>query len=190
MVVRWAPRAMGIDGRSMVTRAKCVRLLVTDCDGVLTDGGVYYSEAGEELKRFSVRDGVGVERLREAGIATAIISGEHSPCVQRRAEKLGITALYLGVRRKADLFERILAEHRLGPEELAAIGDDVNDLEFLDRAGASGLTAAPAGAMPEVMGMVHFWASRPGGQGAFREIAEWILSMRGGEPPSFGPADL
>jgi 3-deoxy-D-manno-octulosonate 8-phosphate phosphatase (KDO 8-P phosphatase) len=77
-------------------RAAAIRIVITDCDGVLTDGGVYYGPEGEVMKRFSIRDGMGVERLRNAGIATAIMSGERSPSIQKRAEKLSIRA-YLGV---------------------------------------------------------------------------------------------
>lgn len=180
MVVQFSSRGTPIDGRTLVVRAKCIRLLLTDCDGVLTDGGVYYSDEGERMKRFSARDGMGVERLRDAGIATAIVTGERSACVQKRAEKLGITAVYLGVRRKADLLDRILAESHCNPDEVATIGDDVNDLELLERVGTVGLTAAPADAMPEVLRRVHYWTNRRGGHGAFREFAEWILSMRSG----------
>ena len=111
MVVNFSPRTARVDGSTLVERAKRLQLLVTDVDGVLTDGGIYSSDEGEQMKRFSARAGMGVERLREAGIATAIVTGERSACVQKRAEKLGITAVYLGVRRKADLLERILAEN-------------------------------------------------------------------------------
>lgn len=183
-------RATRLDGRTLVARATCVRVLVTDCDGVLTNGGVYYSDEGGQMRRFSVRDGMGVERLREAGIATAIISGERSANVRKRAENLDITALYLGVRRKADLLERILDQGHYGPDEVAAIGDDVDDLGFLERVGEAGLTAAPADAAPAVLRVVHYWTSRRGGHGAFREFAEWILSMRSGDSVPIGPDDL
>jgi 3-deoxy-D-manno-octulosonate 8-phosphate phosphatase (KDO 8-P phosphatase) len=190
MVTRSATRAGRLDTRTLVARAKCVRLVITDCDGVLTDGGVYYSDAGEQMKRFSVRDGMGVERLRMAGIATTIVTGERSACVEKRAEKLGITSVYSGVRHKADLLERILADHGCGRDEVAGIGDDLNDLELLARVGAVGLTAAPADAMPEVLRAVQFWATRRGGDGAFREFAEWILTMRRGGTEPFDPVDF
>ena len=109
-----------------------IKLLLTDVDGVLTDNGVYYSERGEELKQFSIRDGMGVERLRNlAGIDTGIVTGETSPSVARRAEKLAIKELHLGIKNKPACVEEILTANGLDWEEIAFIGDDVNDLEVL-----------------------------------------------------------
>jgi 3-deoxy-D-manno-octulosonate 8-phosphate phosphatase (KDO 8-P phosphatase) len=159
-------------------RARRLRLVLTDCDGVLTDGSVYYGAEGEALRRFSVRDGMGVERLRNAGIATAILSREPSPSIARRAEKLGLPYLYLGVRDKAAHLPAILAETGLEIADLAYIGDDVNDLGILAAIGLRGLTAAPADAMPEVRAACHYLCSARGGAGAFRDFAEWILHHR------------
>jgi 3-deoxy-D-manno-octulosonate 8-phosphate phosphatase (KDO 8-P phosphatase) len=159
-------------------RAGRVRLVLTDCDGVLTDNGVYYSERGEELKRFSIRDGMGFERLRNAGIACAIVSGERSGSIARRAEKL-LARAYLGVRDKASELRAILDDHHLaGPHEVAFIGDDVNDLAIIDRVASEGLAGAPADAMPEVRARVHFHSSASAGHGAFRDFAEWIIRLR------------
>src|SRR5882757_7738136 len=117
-------------------KAKRIRLLLTDCDGVLTDNGVYYGDDGEVMKRFSIRDGMGVERLRKlCGIDTGIVTGELSPSVARRAEKLNITQLYLGVNDKLDRLAGIMAKTGMTWEEIAFIGDDVNDLEVLKRVG-------------------------------------------------------
>ena len=162
-------------------RAQRLRLVLTDCDGVLTDGSVYYGESGEALRRFSVRDGMGVERLRAAGIETAIVSREPSANIARRAEKLRLPYLYLGVRDKAAHLPAILAETGLEVSHLAFIGDDVNDLELLAAVSEHGLTAAPADAMPEVLAVCHHPCQARGGAGAFREFAEWILSLRNGE---------
>jgi 3-deoxy-D-manno-octulosonate 8-phosphate phosphatase (KDO 8-P phosphatase) len=159
-------------------RARRVRLVLTDNDGVLTDGGVYYSDAGEELRRFSVRDGMGIERLREAGIATAIVTRERSGCVARRAEKLRLPHCFLGVHDKAAHLETILRDTGLPLEALAYIGDDVNDLGILTAIGEQGLTGAPADAMPAVLSAVHHRCAARGGRGAFREFAEWILRLR------------
>jgi 3-deoxy-D-manno-octulosonate 8-phosphate phosphatase (KDO 8-P phosphatase) len=159
-------------------RAARIRLVVTDSDGVLTDAGVYYTERGEEMKRFSIRDGMGVERLGKAGIRTAIVTGEKSPSIQRRAEKLGIEGLYLGVRDKGAALDGILADHGVAVEEVAYIGDDVNDLDPIDRIGQAGLTGAPADALPDVHERVHYKCALPGGHGAFRDFAEWILRQR------------
>lgn len=167
-----------LDRRALAERARRVRLVLTDCDGVLTDGGVYYSELGEALKRFSVRDGMGVERLRLAGIDTAIVTREDSELVARRAEKLGILHLFAGVRDKGAHLDVIRRETGLAPRQMACIGDDVNDRDILAAVGEEGLTGAPRDAMPEVAAEVHHHGSLAGGHGAFREFAEWILNLR------------
>jgi 3-deoxy-D-manno-octulosonate 8-phosphate phosphatase (KDO 8-P phosphatase) len=163
----------------LAPRAQRLSLVLTDCDGVLTDGGVYYGDAGEVLKRFSVRDGMGVERLREAGIDTAIGTREASATVARRAEKLRLPQLFLGVRDKEAHLEVILRQTRRNLDELAFIGDDVNDLGLLTAIAALGLTGAPADAMPEVAAAAHYRCPSRGGYGAFRDFAEWILRLRG-----------
>jgi 3-deoxy-D-manno-octulosonate 8-phosphate phosphatase (KDO 8-P phosphatase) len=174
---RWGTRALSTE--QLVARAQRVRLVLTDCDGVLTDGTVYVSEHGEALKRFSLRDGMGVERLREAGIETAIVTRERSPIVARRAEKLRLPHLFEGVLDKAAELARILAAAGCGQDEVAYIGDDVNDLGILGEVGREGLTAAPFDALETVADAVHHVCRARGGEGAFREFAEWILRLRG-----------
>jgi len=159
-------------------RARTLKLVLTDSDGVLTDTGVYYSENGEAFKRFSIRDGMGVERLRVAGVETAIITGEKSESVRRRAEKLQMPRVHLGVKDKRQELERILEETGLTIAQIGYIGDDVNDLGIIDAVAAKGLTAAPSDAMPVILDMVHYHCVLPGGHGAFRDFAEWILRMR------------
>src|ERR1700754_3665819 len=147
-------------------KAGKIKLLLTDVDGVLTDNGVFYGEGGEVLKRFSIRDGMGVERLRKiAGIDTGIVTGELSPSVARRAEKLQITHLHLGVKDKLGRLNEIMEKHGLSWEEIAFIGDDVNDLEVLQRVG---LSASPADAMQAVSEIVHYHCREKGGYGSFR----------------------
>jgi 3-deoxy-D-manno-octulosonate 8-phosphate phosphatase (KDO 8-P phosphatase) len=174
-----APRRVS-RATGLAERARRVRLLVTDCDGVLTDGSVYYSDRGEAMRRFSVRDGMGVERLCEAGISTAILTRERSEAVVRRAQKLGLPHLFLGVHDKGAHLPVLLRETGLGVEQLAYIGDDVNDLGLIDVLSLHGLTAAPADAMPDVRRAVHYHCACGGGRGAFREFAEWILRLRDG----------
>jgi 3-deoxy-D-manno-octulosonate 8-phosphate phosphatase (KDO 8-P phosphatase) len=159
-------------------RARRLKLILTDSDGVLTDTGVYYSDAGEAFKRFSIRDGMGVERLRAAGIETAIITGELSESVRRRAEKLNMPYLFLGIKDKRLHLPQILRETRCTLEEVGYIGDDVNDLGIMKEVHGSGLTAAPADAMPEIRRLVHYRTAARAGQGAFRDFAEWILKQR------------
>jgi 3-deoxy-D-manno-octulosonate 8-phosphate phosphatase (KDO 8-P phosphatase) len=172
----WGTRALSTD--ELVARAQRLRLVLTDCDGVLTDGTVYVSEHGEALKRFSLRDGMGVERLREAGIETAIVTRERSPIVARRAEKLRLPHLFEGVLDKAAELPRILAEAGCARHEVAYIGDDVNDLATLAEVGREGLTGAPFDALEPVASAVQHVCRACSGGGAFREFAEWILRLR------------
>jgi 3-deoxy-D-manno-octulosonate 8-phosphate phosphatase (KDO 8-P phosphatase) len=162
--------------RDLIEKAKKIKLLLTDCDGVLTDGGVYYSESGEVMKRFNIRDGMGVERLRKMGIPTGIITGERSPSVVRRAEKLNIEELHLGVKDKPEKLRTILSRLALKKEEIAYIGDDVNDLEVMQMVG---LTACPNDAISLVKPHVDYICEAKGGQGAFREFVELIIAARG-----------
>ena len=165
----------------LAARAARVRLLLTDCDGVLTDTGVYYSAQGEELKRFSIRDGKGIELLRDAGVETGIVTGEKSGTVARRAEKLRITKLYLGVNDKQALLERICADAGCEAAELAYIGDDVNDLGIMRAIEAGqGLTGAPQDALPAVKEAAMYVADARGGHGALRAFGDWILRLRQG----------
>jgi 3-deoxy-D-manno-octulosonate 8-phosphate phosphatase (KDO 8-P phosphatase) len=158
-------------------KAAKIKLLLTDVDGVLTDNGVYYSEQGEVMKRFSIRDGMGVERLRNTcRIVTGIITGETSPSVLRRAEKLGIQELHLGVKDKLGRLLEILERNQLQWPEIAYIGDDVNDLAVMEKAG---IAACPADAMAPVRQIAHYVCINKGGDGAFREFAEWLIAMKG-----------
>jgi len=160
----------------LADKARKLKLLLTDCDGVLTDGGVYYSAKGEELKRFSLRDGMGVERLRKfARMEVGIVSGEASPSLKKRAEKLRIHELHCGIRNKPGTLREIMDNHQLAPEEIAYIGDDSNDLEALSMVG---LSACPADALPEVAEMVDYVCRLKGGEGAFREFCDLIISLK------------
>jgi 3-deoxy-D-manno-octulosonate 8-phosphate phosphatase (KDO 8-P phosphatase) len=159
-------------------RALRLKLVLTDCDGVLTDGGVYYSATGEELKRFDIRDGMGVERLRNlAGIETGIVTGENSPSVVQRAQKLGIAECHLGCKDKAATVLAILERRKLRAEEVAYLGDDVNDLPAFT---IVGLTSCPGDAFDEVKTAADLVLENPGGHGAFREFAEIVLQARAG----------
>lgn len=157
-------------------RAKNIKLLLTDCDGVLTDAGVYYGENGEILKKFNIRDGMGVERLRKlAKIESGIITGEMSPSVAKRAEKLKITELHLGIKDKILTLEQILSRLEIAPENIAYIGDDVNDIEIMQRVG---LTACPSNAFILTKNIAHYICEAKGGEGCFREFAELIIAAQ------------
>ncbi len=160
----------------IIEKIKKVKFVLTDNDGVLTDSGVYYSARGEEMKRFSIRDGMGVERLHNIlGIETGIITGESSGSVKKRAEKLLIKELYLGVKQKHLLLSEILKKLELNSENIAYIGDDVNDKEIMKLVG---FTACPSDAFEEIKELADYICSNSGGNGAFREIAELIIRIQ------------
>lgn len=158
----------------ILDKARMIRLLLTDCDGVLTDGSVYYSDSGELMKKFHIRDGMGVERLRDvAGIETGIISGEKSISLKRRAEKLLIDECHLGIKEKGAIVQSISARRGIPLSSIAYIGDDVNDLSVFSLVG---LSSSPRDAMSEVRNRVHFVCELKGGEGVFREFAEFLIS--------------
>lgn len=161
---------------AIVQKAKKIKLVLTDNDGVLTDTGVYYSAKGEEFKRFSIRDGMGVERLRDiCRIKTGIITGELSGSVKKRAQKLKISNLYLGAKNKHHLLPEILEKNKISADQIAYIGDDVNDLELMKLVG---LTASPSDGMLMVREVVDYVCEHKGGNGAFREFAEMIIKVQ------------
>ncbi|MDZ7766286.1 MAG: HAD-IIIA family hydrolase [Melioribacteraceae bacterium] len=154
-------------------KARKIKLVLTDCDGVLTDTGTYYSARGEEMKRFSIRDGMGTERLRKfCNIETGIVTGENSGIVSRRAEKLNITEVHLGIKDKASLVKEIAERLELSLEEIAFIGDDTNDLKIMKLVG---LTACPSDATRFAKEISDLIVESKGGQGAFRDFAEFII---------------
>ena len=163
----------------LIKRAKRIRLLLSDCDGVLTDSGAYYSEWGESLKKFSIRDGMGVVLLRNAGIECGFLSGETSGSLRRRAEKLNITHVLLGVQDKYQHVKEFVKQHHLNLEEIAYIGDDINDYELISILKKISLTAAPSDAISLVQAEVNYVCNASGGHGAFREFAEWIIGLCG-----------
>jgi 3-deoxy-D-manno-octulosonate 8-phosphate phosphatase (KDO 8-P phosphatase) len=154
---------------------KRIRALVLDVDGVLTDGGMYYGPAGEGLKRFNVKDGMGLRLLLEAGIAVALISGEASEILRRRAEKLQIADVFIGVEDKLKTLEGFLAVRKIALEEAAYVGDDVNDLPPMSKVG---LPVAVADAVPQVRKAAKWVTSRRGGDAAVREVCDAILAAR------------
>ena len=153
-----------------------IKIVLTDNDGVLTDTGVYYSAKGEELKRFSIRDGMGIERLRKyAGVETIIITGEESGSVRTRAEKLRIKEYYLGVKKKEDLLPEIMRKNNVTIEEITFIGDDSNDFELMKLVG---FKATPSDGMSFIKELADYVCENKGGNGAFREVAELIIAFK------------
>ncbi len=148
------------------------KLVITDIDGVWTDGGMYYTQDGDVMKRFSVKDGWGVLFLRELGIPLAIMTGENSPIVQKRADKLKVDRCYLGVQDKARLALEICRDMGISMSDVAFIGDDLNDLPLLRLVGHS---ACPPNTPDYVKRDVRYVTIAQGGNGAFREFVEHLL---------------
>jgi 3-deoxy-D-manno-octulosonate 8-phosphate phosphatase (KDO 8-P phosphatase) len=157
-------------------KASRIKMLVMDVDGVLTDGRILYSADGVEIEAFFVRDGLGLRAAQRAGLVTAILTGRSSMAVARRAKELGIPEIHQGIPNKMDAYETLLRRHGLTDEAVAYVGDDLNDLPLLVRAG---LSAAPADAADEVKAKVAFVTSRGGGRGAVREVIDLILKAQG-----------
>ncbi len=152
-----------------------VKLIITDIDGVWTDSGMYYSESGDELKKFNTRDGMGVKKLREKDIEVAIVTSEKSKIVANRARKLNIKHLYQGITNKGDIVKKIQHNFSIAPSETVYIGDDINDLSV---AGLVAIFFAPADASLEVKIKADFICTAKGGHGAFREMTDFILDKR------------
>lgn len=112
---------------------KNIKLFLTDCDGCLTDGGMYYDELGNEWKKFNAKDGMGFKILRQNNILTGIITGENTRIVERRAEKLKLDELYQGVTNKSEILDKLVEKYNLSYEEVAYVGDDINDIAVLEK---------------------------------------------------------
>jgi 3-deoxy-D-manno-octulosonate 8-phosphate phosphatase (KDO 8-P phosphatase) len=161
---------------ALLERARRVRLLVLDVDGVLTDGSLHIGAHGEETKVFHVRDGSGIVAVQRAGITVAIISGRDSPAVTRRAAELGIHHVRQGIRDKRAALEALLDELQLPAEALACVGDDTPDVPMLERAM---LAVAVADAHPAARATAHWTTAAAGGHGAVREVCDLLLTARG-----------
>ena len=153
-----------------------IRLLVLDVDGTMTDGGVYYDGAGNEMKKFAINDGAGLVLARAAGLQVMICTGRASEAVRRRAEELKVTYLYQGVADKAAFLRGFLAEQGLRREEVAYCGDDLNDLAAM---ALCGFVTCPADATPAVARRADYRCPRRGGEGAVRDAVEEILRRDG-----------
>jgi len=163
-------------GGNAAERARGIRLMIFDVDGVLTDGRLYLSDSGEEMKAFNTRDGQGIKLLREAGIAVGVITARSSRVVERRARELGIELLRQGAVDKASVFAELLSGQNIDASEAGYMGDDLADLPVLIRCGF----AATVPSAPEVVRTrAHYVARAAGGEGAAREVCEFILKSQG-----------
>ena len=162
--------------QDILDRARRIRLLVTDIDGVLTDGRVWYTAQGDEFQGFDIKDGLGIRLAAAAGIHVAMVSGRTSEVNVRRAQDLKVATLLQGVRYKAHAVRDLAQTHGLDRAEIACIGDDVNDFPAFDEAG---LTFAPCDASDEAKARVDHILTRPGGAGAVREVVTILLRAQG-----------
>lgn len=149
-----------------------IKMFLTDCDGCLTDGGMYYSECGDEMKKFNTRDGMGFALLRERGIITGIITSENVDLNRRRAEKLKVDILESGCKDKLSAIKRICSEWRIDIRNVCYIGDDLNDIDAIK---AVGYGCCPADAIVEVRKIATIVTSAKGGEGVIREIVDYLL---------------
>jgi 3-deoxy-D-manno-octulosonate 8-phosphate phosphatase (KDO 8-P phosphatase) len=160
---------------TLIERANDIRLLVLDVDGVLTDGLLYFSARGEEMKSFHVRDGAGIVQLLRAGVQIAVISGRESRAVERRMAELGVTWIRQGIEDKLAALRELLDILALGPQAVASIGDDSADLPIFE---VARLAIAVADAHASVKAQAHFITQAAGGQGAVREVCDLILESQ------------
>jgi 3-deoxy-D-manno-octulosonate 8-phosphate phosphatase (KDO 8-P phosphatase) len=157
-------------------RASRIKLLLMDCDGVLTDGRITLLEDGDELKSFHTRDGHGLVLLHRAGLRSGIISGRTAKAVDRRARDLGVSFVYQGILDKIATFNELTSSEELDNGEIAYIGDDVTDIPLMNRVG---LAVAVADAVAETKAASHYTTELAGGFGAVREVCELILKAQG-----------
>ena len=158
--------------KKIISKCRLIKLMITDVDGVLTDGGMYYSEKGESLKKFNTRDAMGMELLKEINIPTLLITRENSKIVQKRAKKIKVM-LYMNIKNKELLLPKICKKYNVKLQNIAYIGDDVNDLEIMKQIGFSG---TPQDAMDEIKNISDYVCSLRGGEGSFREFANLIIN--------------
>ena len=161
--------------KALLKRLGKVRLLSLDVDGVLTDGGIYYGEDGTRMHRFNVLDGVGIKRVQAAGVEVAMITAGASEAVRHRARYLGVRYVFIGIQDKLATLNDLCGGLGIGLDEVAHVGDDLNDLPVLE---AVGLPLTVAGAVAEVRRRALYITKTEGGSGAVREICDMIVATR------------
>ena len=156
-------------------KLKKIKLVLTDVDGVLTDAGMYYTESGETMKKFNTRDSMGMELLLKHKIKTIFVTRENSKIVKKRVKKIAIVDLYSGIFDKKKILPKILAKYNVKKDEIAYIGDDINDVEIMK---VVGFSATPLDGNFEVKKISDYTCNAKGGEGAFREMADLILKLK------------
>lgn len=173
---RTRPVARSDAWKAVLPRAREIKLLLLDVDGVLTDGTIIYTHGGGESKGFNTQDGLGLRILQDAGVEVGLITARTSEAVNRRAADLKLKYVYQGTGSKLEVYESILQQSGLRPLQTAYMGDDWLDLPLLSRVG---LALSPANGVAEIRQQVHYVTSRKGGQGAVREACDLILEAQG-----------
>ena len=164
---------------ALTQRAQGIRLLALDVDGVLTQGEILYTSTGEELKAFNVKDGHGIALALHYGIQVALITGRKSPIISRRAQELGIRYVFEGIKQKTPVLQALVQTVQCSLQHVAYMGDDTPDMGPLQLVG---LASCPADAIEPVQQLCHYVSSRPGGQGAVRQLIDIILNAQGIQP--------
>jgi YrbI family 3-deoxy-D-manno-octulosonate 8-phosphate phosphatase len=164
-----------MDNKLLIQKLLGITTVITDVDGVLTDGGMYYTETGDELKKFNVRDGAGVALLKAAGLKAGAMSGEKLELIDRRLQKINLDFSFTGIKNKLTCLEQYLAENRLDAKQVAYIGDEINDYCLLEKVG---VFFAVADANPVIKDKADYTLKVSGGQGVLGEAAHIILSAQ------------
>ena len=158
--------------KKILQKCKKIKLVITDVDGVLTDGGIYYSAKGEEFRKFNAIDGMAVELLRNQGIKTVFMTKENSQIAKRRGKKVQAAAVFVNIISKEKLLSKVCHKFRVSPEEVAYIGDDVNDIKIMKLVG---LSATPINGLHQVKKIADYICKSRGGEGVFREFTDLII---------------
>ena len=158
--------------KKILQKCKKIKLVITDVDGVLTDGGIYYSAKGEEFRKFNAIDGMAVELLRKQGIKTVFMTKENSQIAKQRGKKVKAAAVFVNIISKEKLLSKICHKFRVNPEEVAYIGDDINDAKIMKLVGFS---ATPVNGLYQIKKIADYICKSRGGNGAFREFTDLII---------------
>jgi len=168
-------RSRKLSRAAILRRLARIQLFALDVDGVLTDGGVYYTDDGLQLRKFNVRDGVGMQSVQAAGVVLALVTASNAPAIRHRAKVLGVNHVFIGVEDKLGVVTALCGDLGIGLDRVAYVGDDINDAGVL---GAVGAPMTVADAAPQAKAAAAYVTERNGGAGAVREICELLLTAR------------
>ena len=166
---------MVLSSHALSTQLAAIKLLVLDVDGIMTDGGLYYTESGEIIKKFNVKDGLGIKRLINAGVEVAIISANSSEATLHRAERLNVKHVFINAKNKLERLNKLCEQLSIDLSEVASMGDDLSDLPVMQ---AVGCPMTVADAMPENIDCAKYVTSKGGGDGAVREVCDRIIQAQ------------